>query len=471
MSAGLQPPNELSDLTARPTSEFAGALDGGQFFQPIDWLSCGITVVAAALVYFWTMAPDVTLGYSGLVTTGAAYAGVPHPPGYPLWTIYSWLFIKLLPLSNPAWRVAVGSAAAAALACGLVALMVSRGGQMLLEITATFARGKPGDQHIARVICGWVAGMALGFSNAVWREAVIADIWALSVLLFAAMLCLLMRWSFAPPRRGFAYGAFLIFGSILTSNQELILVAPALLLLILLNDQALGRDLFLVIGILATIAWLTNRFAGFPWPDSFAHRNGPLLLAVFLLAVAATVAIRRTRQVGSEWKSATLCGACLLLGLAWYLYLPIASMTNPPVNWAYTRTVAGFGHAITRGQYEQVHPTADIGRFIAQLWILTKATGRGFGWIYLGFVVPPFCVLRRTGGHARHWLLGLTAVLVCAGPLMVATLNPSADTQSVEIIEPFFSAMFVVLSILMGLGLMVVRSTIANPVASCDRTA
>jgi len=54
---------------------------------------------------------------------------------------------------------------------------------------------------------------------------------------------------------------------------------------------------------------------------------------------------------------------------------------------------------------------------------------------------------------------------------MVATLNPSADAQSVEIIEPFFSAMFVVLSILMGLGLMVVRSTVANPVASFDRTA
>src|SRR5436190_4856669 len=133
--------------------------------------------------------------------------------------------------------------------------------------------------------------MALGFSNAVWREAVIADIWALSVLLFAAMLCLLMRWSVTPERRRFVYGALFIFGSLLTSNQELIVVAPALLLLIMLSDQKLGRDLFLVIGVLVAIACVAKNFARFPWPDSFSDRNVPLLIALFLVAVAAVVAI------------------------------------------------------------------------------------------------------------------------------------------------------------------------------------
>ena len=459
IAAGAQQRNEPSNLTTPSTSETAGALGGDPFFQPTDWLSCGITVIVAATVYWWTMAPGLTLEFSGLVTTGAAYGGVLHPPGYPVWTIYSWLFIKLLPLSNLTWRVAVGSAVAAALASGLVALMVSRMGQMLLENTATFARCEPGDQKLLRVVCGYVAGMALGFSNAVWREAVIADIWALSVLLFAAMLCLLMRWSVTPERRRFVYGALFIFGSLLTSNQELIVVTPALLLLIMLSDQKLGRDLFLVIGVLVAIAWLANNFAGFPWPDSYTNRNGPLLMAVLLVAVAAIVAIIRTGQVGSEWKSAILCGVCLLLGLAWYLYLPIVSMTNPPVNFAYPRTVAGFFHTVSRGQFERAHPTADVGRFLAQLWILTKESGRAFGWLYFVFIPLPFCVPRRTGKRSRHWMFGLTAVFVCAGPLMVATLNPSADRQSLEMIEPFFSAMFVVLSVLTGLGLMVFGST------------
>ncbi len=39
----------------------------------------------------------------------------------------------LLPFGNVAWRVEVGESTAAAMACGLVALMVSRGSSMLME--------------------------------------------------------------------------------------------------------------------------------------------------------------------------------------------------------------------------------------------------------------------------------------------------------------------------------------------------
>jgi len=30
------------------------------------------------------------------LATGSYYAGVPHPPGYPVWTVYSWLFTCLV---------------------------------------------------------------------------------------------------------------------------------------------------------------------------------------------------------------------------------------------------------------------------------------------------------------------------------------------------------------------------------------
>jgi hypothetical protein len=91
-----------------------------------------------------------------------------------------------------------------------------------------------------------------------------------------------------------------------------------------------------------------------------------------------------------------------LLGLGIYLYLPFASMTNPPVNWAYPRTPEGFFHLISRGQYERWHPTNELGRFIGQLWIVAKDTGEGFGWPYFIFAALPFGLLRRTGGCARH---------------------------------------------------------------------
>src|SRR5689334_17348178 len=82
------------------------------FFGRSDWLAFGLATLVVLAGYLLTVAPDVTLEDSGEMAVAAHYAGVPHPPGYPVWTLYSWLVTKLLPFSNMAWRVAVGSAMA-----------------------------------------------------------------------------------------------------------------------------------------------------------------------------------------------------------------------------------------------------------------------------------------------------------------------------------------------------------------------
>src|SRR5688572_1861291 len=94
-------------------------------FRRIDWTTAGVTALLVFLAYWWTLAPDMTLEDSGELAVASMYAGVPHPPGYPVWTLYTWLFTQL-PISNIAYRVGLSSAFAGALACGLVALMVLR---------------------------------------------------------------------------------------------------------------------------------------------------------------------------------------------------------------------------------------------------------------------------------------------------------------------------------------------------------
>ena len=64
--------------------------------------------------YYLTLAPDLTLEDSGELAVGSFYAGVPHPPGYPVWTIFTYLFTVLVPYSNVAWRVALASAVSGA---------------------------------------------------------------------------------------------------------------------------------------------------------------------------------------------------------------------------------------------------------------------------------------------------------------------------------------------------------------------
>ena len=201
MTDCLPPPAETNDIAPSPASEPKAAAFVGPFFEQTDWRAFGIATAMLLAVYLWTLSPDVTLENSGMMATGAAYGGVVNPPGYPLWTIYSWLFTRLLPFSTIAWRVEVGSAVAAALAGGLVALMVSRGGKMLLENSHCFAGRNLAEQNLMRLACGCVAGLALGFSVPVWQKAVIVDIWTFGVLLFATMLCLLMRWLAAPEHK------------------------------------------------------------------------------------------------------------------------------------------------------------------------------------------------------------------------------------------------------------------------------
>src|ERR1700722_4133754 len=96
-------------------------------FRRVDWLTFFLTSGVIWIIYVLTLAPELTLEDSGELCTGSFYAGIPHPPGYPFWALYSWLWTVLLPIGNIAWRVEVGESFAAAMACGMVALMVSRG--------------------------------------------------------------------------------------------------------------------------------------------------------------------------------------------------------------------------------------------------------------------------------------------------------------------------------------------------------
>src|SRR6185503_1755323 len=79
-------------------------------FRKIDWVTFGVTTLLVLFGYLYTIAPDMTLEDSGELAVASMYAGVPHPPGYPVWTVYTWVFTKILPFSNIAWRVGVSSA-------------------------------------------------------------------------------------------------------------------------------------------------------------------------------------------------------------------------------------------------------------------------------------------------------------------------------------------------------------------------
>lgn len=102
------------------------------FWQRRDWLAAGITFLSTLLFYTWHLPPSVTLEDAGELAVAARWMGIPHPPGYPLWTYLTWWVQRPFPandfhgLPNPARAVAFASALYGALACAAVTLLLSR---------------------------------------------------------------------------------------------------------------------------------------------------------------------------------------------------------------------------------------------------------------------------------------------------------------------------------------------------------
>jgi len=72
------------------------------------------------------MAPGLTFGDSGDFALAALQLGIPHPTGYPLYTMVGHACIRLWPLLEPVWVLNVLSAVCAASAVALLYLLAVR---------------------------------------------------------------------------------------------------------------------------------------------------------------------------------------------------------------------------------------------------------------------------------------------------------------------------------------------------------
>src|SRR5438132_2283177 len=250
-----KPPNNITPATPRvpgdkspppPGKVPAGPLPApAPLFRRTDWLTFLITATVVFIGYYLTLAPDLTLEDSGELAVGSFYAGVPHPPGYPVWTIFTWLFTVLVPVSNVAWRVALASAVSGALACGLIALLASRGSSMILEGIDEFKTLARRWENALCVLAGYVAGLLIGFNGFMWSQAVIVEVYPFSLLSFVGVLCCLLRWIYAPHQRRYLYWTLFLFGICITNHTTLIVAAMGIEVAIAAAQPRVGRDIFL----------------------------------------------------------------------------------------------------------------------------------------------------------------------------------------------------------------------------------
>jgi hypothetical protein len=139
--------------------------------------------------------------------------GTPHGPGYPLYVIANWAFTGLVPFGSLAWRANLFSALAAIAACVALARTLR-----VLGLAAWPAVG---------------LAAAFGLSPALWRQAVVAEVYALQacVLGWAAFYLVRSRMVSLRPERDARIGCAL-YALSFGNHVIAVLWAPAVLWLL-----------------------------------------------------------------------------------------------------------------------------------------------------------------------------------------------------------------------------------------------
>jgi len=470
------------------------------YFTRKEWFAFWIATLISLTVYVYTLAPNVGLEDSGEFLTAAYAWGVPHPPGYPLWTISANLFERLIPYGNAAWRGNLLSAFYGALASGFLALATSRlaGRLMAMQRFRGLAMGGVSPENLA-LMAGVVAGLVFAFIGSTWSQAVIAEVYTLNSFFFSLLCLLVMRWFDAPRERRWPCLVSLVFALGITNHHILFVCAPAFLFAMRVIDRDLYRDVALPAAIgCAMLAWQSHliflcAFSVFyladyaflmgASPEAWTMRS--LITAVFSVLLGLVMLTVFGRHEQSVFLFGTFFGGILCLvtiflviygivsdagvmktagtfflsfilfvmGSAVYAYMPASAFTNPPMNWGHVQSTEEFHHQVTRRQYEKFNTKREDWRvFILQLQqtLLDMKDNFSLPLILLGLLALVFFF---EFPEREKFYVGFTFLcFVCMGPLLVWLLNSKFDVQSRYIIQVFYSLAHCVFALWVGIG-------------------
>lgn len=450
--------------TRQPNKAIAYKQVSGESLPPLfgfhDWLAFVVAFVISLVVFGYTCAPSVTLEDSGELIVAADYLGVPHPPGYPLWTMLAWFFkfifswVRFHGHPNPAWPIALMSAFFGALLAGNLALLVSRSGLDMLR----FRRHEEGeDATHAEKTMSWAsgvsAGLLLAFCPFIWSQAVIAEVYTLNAFTHVLIMTLLYAWMKRPHNNALLYWMAFVFGITFTNCQPVVLLIPAIILVLFATDRRLCRDCvaagLVIMGSFILFCIFFPEYAIRP----FEPRQTWIFIAIFML-VAPLLMWVVARELLTEWRRVLMLILFAFLGLSLFIYLPIASDFNPPMNWGYPRTWEGFKHAVTRGQYQALAPALTPMEFIKQSYEFCSELEDQFPFPIAFLALVPIFYFRQIWRKNWAWLSGTIIGFAFMGPGMMVILNPPHDVQSLFIAEVQFVQSTSVYAIWLGYGLL-----------------
>ena len=183
---------------------------------------CALSLMA---VYLTTIPSGISGGDSGELVAEACHLGTAHPPGYPLLTMVTHVFVRYLNWSTPAFRANLCSALLATACLWLL-------GKSIQLLSASLPV-----KHL-----GVVFGMSsLAISPLFWQYSITAEVFSMNNMFAMLIIYLTLLFSTYPQKRTLILGAFISSLSICNQHTIILFLIPIILWILFLSRKFLWK--------------------------------------------------------------------------------------------------------------------------------------------------------------------------------------------------------------------------------------
>ena len=347
-----------------------------------DGAGLGLLFVGVTLLYALSTSRTVMLEDDGLFISASVFAGVAHPPGYPLYVLLGWIAAHV-PLGSIAWRVHTLSGVMGAVTCCCIAWLVLR---------------RTGNRPAA-----YMAAIALAVTNVFWSQAIIADVYTTNAaVLFVALV--LVQEAVARQSTRLWIASAVIYGLGLANHWPLLILGSPILLFYAMGAN---RDFWRRLPGLLVIAGLTAAIL-YTWMVWRSHQDVPINFLGPIESLGELIAYIRRDIYADVDNSATAGLTDKWLYVKYFLTQVLNQFT--PVG----AVVAGIGALVAyRGQWRFCF-LGEASAFLTSSFFLIALLGFDYNPLYNAFFRPyplfAYCVLALWSGYGLHALLQKAAL-------------------------------------------------------------
>lgn len=266
---------------------------------------------------------------------------VSHPPGAPLYTLLSRVFVSVFPVESVAFASSLFSALFGALT-GMVLYHIIR---KTLQISI---QDSDSEISLSARIAAVIGSLSLVFAHSFWTASTEAEVYSLSTFLIALVLWIMLKWKVASDAmkpRWLLLAALVTGLSASVHIMSIAVVIPAAFLFWLEGRESDLKNLAIA-SLLGVGAFTVAHNVLFKWPVAWAEKfelmlvndlglpvhSGVWLMLILIAVILASGILVAGRRSKKALQLGLLCAAFYCIGLTPYSMVFIRSQVATPIS-------------------------------------------------------------------------------------------------------------------------------------------